>query len=122
MPNKLVVSFEGDHIRVISEGDKDYDFSVRQWTQVAEMAHEQQCFNVLGLASTTTPLEAVDGYDHARLFRELDMPNNIRIAWVETSAGAVDIASFVELVLTNRGYSARVFATEAEARTWLLGD
>jgi len=122
MPNKLVVTFEGDHIKVISDGDKDYDFVLQMWTEVAAMAREQQCFNVLGLASTTTPLEAVDGYDQARLFRELEMPNNIRIAWVESNSGAVDIASFVELVLTNRGYSAKVFATEAEARTWLLGD
>ena len=122
MPNKLVVSFEGDHIKVISDGDKDYDFVLQMWTEVAAMAREQQCFDVLGLASTTTPLEAVDGYDQARLFRELDMPNNIRIAWVESNSDAVDIASFVELVLTNRGYSAKVFATEAEARTWLLGD
>lgn len=122
MPSKLEVSFEGDHIRVISDGDKHYEFVVDMWTQVAKLSREHQCLNVLGLASTTTPLEAVDGYDQARLFRELDMPTKIRIAWVETSADAIDIASFVELVLTNRGYSARVFATEAEARSWLLGD
>ena len=122
MPNKLEVSFAGDHIRVVSDGDKNYEFSVDTWTQVAKLSREHQCLNVLGLASTTTPLEAVDGYDHARLFRELDMPINIRIAWVETSSDAIDIASFVELVLTNRGYSARVFETEAEARSWLLSD
>ena len=122
MPNKLEVSLAGDHIRVVSDGDKNYELSVDMWTQVAKLSREHQCLNVLGLASTTTPLEAVDGYDHARLFRELDMPINIRIAWVETSSDAIDIASFVELVLTNRGYSARVFETEAEARSWLLGD
>ena len=122
MPSKLVVSFEDDHIRVISDGDKHFEFSVDIWTQVAKLSREHQCFNVLGLANTTTPLEAVDGYDHARLFRDLNMPINIRIAWVESSADAIDIASYVELVLTNRGYSARVFATEADARSWLLGD
>ena len=122
MPGKLVGSFEDDHIRVISDGDKHFEFSVDIWTQVAKLSREHQCFNVLGLANTTTPLEAVDGYDHARLFRDLNMPINIRIAWVESSADAIDIASYVELVLTNRGYSARVFATEADARSWLLGD
>ena len=122
MPSKLVVSFEDDHIRVISDGDKHFEFSVDIWTQVAKLSREHQCFNVLGLANTTTPLEAVDGYDHARLFRDLNMPINIRIAWVESSADAIDIASYVELVLTNRGYNARLFATEADARSWLLGD
>jgi hypothetical protein len=122
MPSKLVVSFEDDHIRVISDGDKHNEFVVDMWTQVAKLSREHQCFNVLGLANTTTPLEAVDGYDQARLFRDLNMPINIRIAWVESSADAIDIASYIELVLTNRGYSARVFATEADARSWLLGD
>jgi hypothetical protein len=122
MPSKLVVSFEDDHIRVISDGDKHNEFVVDMWTQVAKLSREHQCFNVLGLANTTTPLEAVDGYDQARLFRDLNMPTNIRIAWVESSADAIDIASYIELVLTNRGYSARVFATEADARSWLLGD
>jgi hypothetical protein len=122
MPSKLVVSFEDDHIRVISDGDKHNEFVVDMWTQVAKLSREHQCFKVLGLANTTTPLEAVDGYDQARLFRDLNMPTNIRIAWVEISADAIDIASYIELVLTNRGYSARVFATEADARSWLLGD
>ncbi|MGI9271010.1 MAG: hypothetical protein ACR2QT_04490 [Woeseiaceae bacterium] len=122
MASKLVVSFEGDHIHVVSDGDKSYEFVVDMWTQVATLCREHQCFNVLGLATTTTPLEAVDGYDHGRLFRELEMPSNIRIAWVESNPEAIDIASFVELVLVNRGYNAKVFATEYEARTWLLGD
>lgn len=122
MANRLTVSFEGDHVQVIADGDKNYEFSVRIWTEVVELVRQHDCFNVLGLANSTTPLEAVDGYDHARLFRELDMPRKVRIAWVETNAEAVDIASFVELVLSNRGFSARVFPTEVEARAWLLGD
>ena len=120
MAKKLEVTFAGDHIHVISDGDKNYEFVVEMFTQVADLCRKHQCFNVLGLATSTTPLEAVDGYDVARLFRELEMPTNVRIAWVETQADAIDIAQFVELVLTNRGYNAKVFATEAEARSWLF--
>lgn len=122
MARKLIVSFEDDHILVISDGDKNYESAVDMWSQVAELCREHQCFKVLGLASTTTPLEAIDGYDQGRLFRKLKIPTNIRIAWVETDSDAIDIASFIELVLTNRGYSVRVFATEADARSWLFGD
>ena len=121
MAKKLEVTFAGDHIHVISDGDKDFEFAVEMFTQIADLCRKHQCFNVLGLASSTTPMEAVDGYDVARLFRELDMPTNVRIAWVETHADAVDIAQFIELVLNNRGYNAKVFATEAEARSWLFG-
>ena len=122
MFNRLTVTYEGDHILVISDGDKNYEISVRTWTQVADLCREHQCFKVLGLANTTTPMEAVDGYDIARLFRELEIPNRIRIAWVESNAEAADIASFIELVITNRGYTGRVFSNEAEARAWLFND
>jgi len=122
MANKIIVTFEDDHVHVISDGDKNYESAVQMWSQVAKLCREHECFNVLGLATTTTPLEAVDGYDHGRLFRELNMPTNIRIAWVETNPEAIDIASFVELVLSNRGYNANVFATEHEARLWLFGE
>jgi len=120
MANKLDVTFEGDHILVISEGDKNYEFATELWTRVAELCREHQCSDVLGLARSTTPLEAIEGYDHARLFRELEIPANIRIAWFEANADAADIASFIELVLSNRGYAVRTFESEAEARAWLL--
>lgn len=35
MRNKLEVTFEGNHIRVIADGDKDYQFQNRLWQEVA---------------------------------------------------------------------------------------
>jgi hypothetical protein len=35
MQNKVEVSFEDDHIRVIAEGDKDYQYMLRLWSEVA---------------------------------------------------------------------------------------
>lgn len=122
MPNQLTVTYEGSHIQVLSDGDKNYDFSVKLWTTVAEMCQKNNCFNVLGIANTTTPIEAVEGYDHARLFRELNIGHDYRIAWVELNPDAVDIVSFIETVLVNRGLPGRLFPTVEEARNWLLGD
>jgi hypothetical protein len=119
--NELTITFENDHILVRSDGDKDIEFSEKLWSQVANLCQEHNCFNVLGIARSTTPLEALDGYDHARLFRELDIDGRYRIAWVELETDARDMVNFIETVLVNRGLPGRAFATETEAREWLLG-
>jgi len=121
MRNSLAVTFEGDHVLVRSDGEKDMEFATEVWSQVAATCEESNCFNVLGIAKTKIPLEALDGYEHARLFRDLGIDHRFRIAWVETTADAVDLARFVELVLTNRGLSVHIFENEKEARVWLLG-
>jgi len=119
--NKLDVSFENNHVLVIADGDKDYHFMDRMWRQVAATCEEHNCFNVLGLANTTTPLEAVEGYETAALFQELNIDQRYRIAWVEMNEDARDIVDFIQTVLENRGLPGRVFDTEAEAREWLFG-
>ncbi len=122
MPNKLTVTCEGNYIQVLADGDKNYDYSVELWTKVAETCQEHNCFNVLGIARTTTPLEAVDGYDTARLFRELGIDHNYRIAWVELDPDAIDIAAFIETVLLNRGLPGKLFPSVDEAKNWLIDD
>lgn len=120
MKNSLTVTFEGDHILVLAGGDKDMDYAENLWSQVVSVCQENNCFNVLGIARTTTPQEALDGYDHARLFRRLGIDHRYRIAWVELDPDAIDMAYFIETVLINRGLPGRVFSVEAEAREWLL--
>jgi hypothetical protein len=120
MRNKLEVTFEGDHIRVIADGDKDYRFMDRVWREIAAACEKHDCYNVLGIADTSTPIEAVDGYDLVELFKELNVGQNYRIAWVELDEDARDLMTFVQTVLSNRGLPGLLFETEAEARKWLL--
>lgn len=122
MQNSLTITFEGDHVLVLSDGDKDMEFAEKLWSQVSGMCQKNNCFNVLGIARTSTPQEALDGYDHARLYRELGIDGRYRIAWVELEPDAIDMASFIETVLVNRGLPGRVFENEADAREWLLGE
>jgi hypothetical protein len=121
MQNKLEVSFEGDHVLVIAEGDKDYSYMDRLWREVAVVCEQNDCYNVLGLADTSTPVEAVDGYDLPAIFRELGIGQHYRIAWVEKDEDARGTMEFVATVLSNRGLPGRLFETEEEAREWLLG-
>lgn len=121
MQNKLEVRFEGNHVLVIADGDKDYRFIDKMWREVAAVCEEKSCFNVLGLANSSTPAEAVEGYETAALFHELHIDRRYRIAWVEMNEESRSIVEFVQTVLANRGLPGRVFDTEAEAREWLLG-
>jgi hypothetical protein len=118
--NRLSITFEGDHIRVLADGDKDMDFAESLWSQVALLCEQEHCYKVLGVARSSTPLEALDAYEYARLYRKIGIDKRYRVAWVELEPHACDIASFIDTVLSDRGYSDRVFSTEEEARGWLL--
>jgi len=120
MSNKLEVSFEGDHIRVIADGDKDYRFQNRLWQEVSALCEEHKCFKILGTSNTTTPLEAVEGYDTARIFRELKIDSRYRLAWVEFNDESRSMTEFIATVLANRGLPGRLFDTEEAAKKWLL--
>ena len=122
MRNRLEVTFEGDHVRVISDGEKDFEFSVRLWTAVADLCNEHNCFKVLGIANTTSPLEAIEGYDQARLFRQLGIDKRFKIAWVEADEDARDMAHFVKSVMRSRGLFGRVFDDVHAAEQWLFAD
>ena len=119
--NKIEVTFESDHIRVIADGDKDYRFMDQLWREVATACDLNDCYNVLGIARTTTPVEAVEAYELPQLFQELSIDQRYRIAWVELNDNARDVITFLQTVLANRGLPGRVFDTEEEARDWLLG-
>jgi len=121
MYNKIEVTFEGDHIRIIADGDKDYRFMEDLWRDVSAACKQHDCYNVLGIANTTTPVEAVEGYELPSLFREFNIDQRYRIAWVELDEDAQDVITFVQTVLANRGLPGLLFETETEAREWLLG-
>ena len=117
----MVVTYEGDHVLVIADGDKDYRYMETLWREVAATCDKHERYNVLGIANTTTAVEAVEGYDLPTIFRELRIGQHYRIAWVEKKQDARDMVEFVVTVLNNRGLPGRLFDTEAEARRWLLG-
>ena len=120
MLNHITVTFEGDHILVLTDGDKDYEFLEQLWSRVSRACEKHSCFNVLGIANTSTPIEAVEAYELPRIFREKNIDSRYRIAWVEESPEAADTISFVESILSNRDLPGRQFETEKEARAWLL--
>ena len=121
MKNKLTISFEGDHVLVLAEGDKDMEFAEDLWTQVSDLCRTENCFNVLAISRSSRTLEALDAYEYTRLYRRLGIDKRYRIAWVELEPHATDIASFIDTILSDHGFGDRFFQSEEEAREWLLG-
>ncbi len=119
MKNEFTVTFEDDLVQVRADGAKDFDFSEKVWTEVVRVCEANGCFDVLGIANTTVPIEVMEGYDHARLFEELGIDQKYRIAWVELNPEATDVVAFVETVLVNRGLPGKLFETADDAKKWL---
>ena len=122
MRNEITITLEDGYVQVLSDGEKDYEFAEKLWTAVVSFCKEHDCYRILGIADTSRPMEAVDGYDLARLFRDLGISHEYRIAWVELREDARDVTSFIETVLVNRGLPGRLFSSADEAKDWLLHD
>jgi len=119
---EITVSFEGDHVLVLTAGDKNYEYQENLWSQVSRACEKHNCFNVLGIANTDTPIEAVEAYELPRIFREKNIDERYRIAWVEQTPEAAETVSFAASILSNRDLPGRDFPTVEKAKAWLLGD
>lgn len=119
---EITVSFEGDHVLVLTAGDKNYEYQENLWSQVSRVCEKHNCFNVLGIANTNTPIEAVEAYELPRIFREKNIDERYRIAWVEQTPEAAETVSFAASILSNRDLPGRDFPTVEKARAWLLED
>ena len=122
MKNHIEITFEGEYIKFLSDGEKDLAFVSRLWRQIAEACQKHSCFKVLGIANTTLPINTMDAFDHVDLFKNLGLTSKYRIAWVELNPKHIAVSSLVDTVLFNRGLPGRLFATESEAKEWLFND
>ena len=120
MLSDTTITFAGDHVEVVTKSHKDIAYARELWRNIVETCQKHDCYNVLGLSYAENPMPILDGYAHAEMFRELDVTGRYRIAWVEHDPVARENTDFVETVLFNRGLPGRSFATQAEARDWLL--
>ena len=120
MKNEIIVTFEGNFIKVISNGEKNYEFALRLWSEVVSACRKNGCYKILGIAKTTRSVGTIEAYNHAQLFHDLGITQKYRIAWVELNPEAQETVDFIETVLWNRGLPGRVFFDILEAEKWLL--
>ena len=122
MKTEIEVTFENDHVKIITSGEHSIDTARKVWSKAVETCVAQNCYKILGISNSTIPVSTIDGYDHADLFRELGINHKYRIAWVEQNSNMVEEYRFVETVLQNRGLPGKLFKDIKEARNWLFND
>jgi hypothetical protein len=120
MENEFQLSYEGDYVKVVSNGEKNFPFVKKLWTAASAFCREKDCYRVLGLANTTVPINYAEAFEILDLFQQLGLREPYRIAWVELNPSAYDSVDLAELVLRLRGYPARLFSDVETARQWLL--
>ncbi len=118
--NYLSVTFHGEFIKVIADGERDIEFISQVWTQVLAAGQKHNCFKVLGIANTTKPVQPIEFMIVAQENAKFEPELKYRIAWVETNHEAHESANFIESYLRNRGFDARLFPDVANAKEWLL--
>ncbi len=121
MQSELFITVEDGFVQVIAEGDKDFSFSTRLWTDVSRVCRENNCYKVLGIANSTKTLTTAEAFDHVQLFEDLKISSEYRIAWVEHNPKAYDTISLIETLLKDRGFEVRLFPEVNQAKSWLLG-
>lgn len=122
MKNEIIITFEGDYVQAIANGEKDFDFATDLFTQIVQVCQDNDCKKVLGLANTSKPLRTMEAYQMAELFRQLGLTHDYQIAWVELNEDSYEAIYFAETVLVNRGLPVRLFKDESQAKKWLLDD
>lgn len=120
MKHELEITFESNFIQIISNGDKSYASSAKIWPTAIKVCEENNCFKILGIATTTKPPSTIDSFNHSELFHELKIDHKFRIAWVEINSDAYEGIKFIENVLVNRGIDVKLFSEIDEAKTWLF--
>jgi hypothetical protein len=117
----MSVAFTGEYVLANSIGDKNYQTAVALWRQITKVCDQHRCFKVLGIAESTTAMPIMDSMNHAQLFKDFEITNKYRIAWVELNEKALGNLKFLEMVLLNRGMlNGKAFDNVEEAKQWLL--
>lgn len=118
--NEIIIKLKEGFIQVHSNGNKDLQFANRLWTKIVDSCRSNNCFNVLGIAYTTSPPDAIEAYQYGVLFEKLGIDKKFRIAWVELNPLTYNTSYFVETVLLNRDQNVRLFHNVEQAQGWLL--
>ena len=123
MAVQYAIEFADTHLEVSVSGVPDRESIVQMWFDITAACRENDCFRVLGLSSTERAIELKDALQYAKIFEQVGVTPNYRIAWVQANpASFVMIELIVEMLRNRKLAEGEVFKEEAEARRWLAED
>lgn len=120
MKHEIIITFESKFVQVISRGEKSFESSLNIWPETLGLCQENECFKVLGIATSSKPPSTTDSYKHGELFHKFNIDHKYKIAWVELNPKSYEGIQFIETVLLNRGINVKLFKEVEEAKSWLL--
>lgn len=120
MEQKITVTLKNGYILAESNGKKDFEFATKLWTQIAQLCEKSNCYKVLGLANTTSPVNTIESVQHIELFQQLNISSQYRIAWVEANPEHAKTTHLIETFLSSHGISCKVLSNEHDAKKWLF--
>jgi len=120
MGHELKIVFKDKYVEIISNGEKSYQSSLRLWASALKACNENDCFKVLGIATSSKAPSTIDSYKHAELLHTFKVDFKYKIAWVELNPEEFEGIKFLENVLFNRGLNVKLFEDVESAKTWLL--
>lgn len=116
---EIIIEPKESYLLVQSNGNKDFRFAKALWTEIAKTCKQRKCYNILGVAFTTSPPSANEAYQYGQLFKDLGIGETHRIAWVELNPSTFKTSYFIETTLLNEGQNVRLFNNIPQAQKWL---
>lgn len=120
MDQKIAVTFKGEYIQAESNGKKSFEFVTELWIQITQLCEKHNCFKVLGIANTSSPISTIESVQHIELFERLKIDNKYRIAWVELNHEHAKATHLTEVFLSSNGIDCKVLSNIQEAKKWLF--
>lgn len=114
-----------NYIRVDVSGSrtrgKEMEEALDLMGQIVEVCRASGIYRVLSVSSVTGQIPALDAYLIVRKPEKFGWDKNYKLAVIDLNEKSRQITLFSEDVSVNRGFKAKVFDNEEEAKTWLLG-
>lgn len=120
MINTISITYKNNYVEAISDGAKNIEFVYKLWNEIIRTCKEHKCFNILGIANTTSPVTINESIKHVELFKNLGLTDKYRIAWVELNPVHRKTTVLIESILSSHGVNCKTFTEVADAKEWIF--
>jgi hypothetical protein len=120
MNQQIIITYKGEYVLVKSNGIKNIKHATELWTQIVETCKKHNCYNVLGIANTISPISTIESIEHIDLFEQLNINSKYRIAWIELNHQHESVIQLTEVLLSTRGIKCKILSNKQEAIKWLF--
>ena len=64
MKTEIKVTFENNYVKIITNGEHNFDIAKKIWSTADETCVSHNCYKILGIANTTKPLASIINQHH----------------------------------------------------------